>query len=132
MEEAIQKPGCEEMTEAAASSTQWQIFKVALASIIGSPIEQFDFLVTGVIAATVWGDIFFKLPGVAAVSARIGVYGIGIIIRSIGAYIFGIIADRRGYKDAGHLRDDFPFGCFSSCLSRSRHAPCTVGSENPE
>ena len=78
----------------------WQIFKVALASIIGSVIEQFDFLVTGVIAATVWGDIFFKLPGVAAVSAAIGVYGLGIIIRPIGAYIFGHIADRRGRKDA--------------------------------
>ena len=88
------------MNEAAASPTKWQIFKVALASIVGSVIEQYDFLVTGVIAATVWGDIFFKLPGVAALSAAIGVYGIGIIIRPIGAYIFGDIADRRGRKDA--------------------------------
>ncbi len=63
-------------------------------------IEQYDFLVTGVIAATVWGDIFFKLPGIAAVSAAIGVYGIGIIVRPVGAYIFGNIADRRGRKDA--------------------------------
>jgi MFS family permease len=88
------------MDEAAASPTNWQIFKVALASIVGSVIEQYDFLVTGVIAATVWGDIFFKLPGVAALAAAIGVYGIGIIIRPIGAYIFGDIADRRGRKDA--------------------------------
>jgi MFS family permease len=88
------------MNETTASPTPLQIFKVALASIIGSVIEQFDFLVTGVIAATVWGDIFFKLPGIAAVSAAIGVYGIGIIIRPIGAYIFGNIADRRGRKDA--------------------------------
>ncbi len=77
-----------------------QIYKVALASIIGSVIEQYDFLVTGVIAATVWGGIFFKLPGLAAVAAAIGVYGIGIIIRPIGAFIFGHIADRRGRKDA--------------------------------
>src|SRR3984957_9933505 len=69
------------MGEAAASPTTRQIFKVALASIVGSVIEQYDFLVTGVIAATVWGDIFFKLPGVAAVAAAISVYGIGIIIR---------------------------------------------------
>jgi MFS family permease len=88
------------MDEAAASPTTRQIFKVALASIVGSVIEQYDFLVTGVIAATVWGDIFFKLPGIAAVSAAIGVYGIGIIVRPIGAYIFGDIADRRGRKDA--------------------------------
>jgi MFS family permease len=88
------------MNEVAASPTIWQIFKVALASIVGSVIEQYDFLVTGVIAATIWGDVFFKLPGVAAVAAAIGVYGIGIMIRPIGAYIFGNLADRRGRKDA--------------------------------
>jgi MFS family permease len=88
------------MSEAAASPTKRQIYKVALASIVGSVIEQYDFLVTGVIAATIWGGIFFKLPGLAAVAAAIGVYGIGIIIRPIGAYIFGDIADRRGRKNA--------------------------------
>ena len=88
------------MNNAAATPTVGQIFKVALASIVGSVIEQYDFLVTGVIAATVWGGIFFKLPGVAAVAAAIGVYGIGIIIRPVGAYIFGNIADRHGRKDA--------------------------------
>ena len=88
------------MNEATVGPTQQQIYKVALASIVGSVIEQFDFLVTGVIAATVWGGIFFKLPAIAAVAAAIGVYGLGIIIRPIGAYIFGNIADRRGRRDA--------------------------------
>jgi MFS family permease len=83
-----------------ATPTNQQIFKVALASIVGSVIEQYDFLVTGVIAATVWGEVFFKLPGLAAIAAAIGVYGIGIIIRPIGAYIFGNIADRSGRKNA--------------------------------
>ena len=88
------------MSDAAAGPSQKQIYKVALASIVGSVIEQFDFLVTGVIAATVWGGVFFKLPAIAAVAAAIGVYGIGIIIRPIGAYIFGNIADRSGRKEA--------------------------------
>ena len=92
------------MSAAAATSTAGptvgQIYKVALASIVGSVIEQYDFLVTGVIAATVWGGIFFKLPGLAAVAAAIGVYGLGIIIRPVGAYIFGNIADRHGRRDA--------------------------------
>jgi MFS family permease len=87
------------MAEAAGPS-HGQIYKVAVASIIGSVIEQYDFLVTGVIAATVWGEVFFKLPTLAAVSAAIGVYGMGIIIRPLGAYIFGHIADRYGRKDA--------------------------------
>src|SRR5579872_4064178 len=93
------------MTAAAASSSQaipsqQRIFKVAVASIIGSVIEQYDFLVTGVIAATVWGGAFFKEKGLAAVAAAITVYGLGIIIRPIGAFIFGHIADRQGRKDA--------------------------------
>jgi MFS transporter, MHS family, shikimate and dehydroshikimate transport protein len=45
------------MSEAAKSPIVGQIYKVALASIVGSVIEQYDFLVTGAIAATVWGDI---------------------------------------------------------------------------
>jgi MFS family permease len=77
-----------------------QIRKVAVASLIGSVIEQYDFLVTGIIAATIWGGLFFKLPGLAAVAAAIGVYGLGIIIRPVGAFIFGNIADKFGRKDA--------------------------------
>lgn len=88
------------MNEAPGQSTDRQIFKVAFASIIGSVIEQYDFLVTGVIASTVWGDLFFKNHGLAAVSAALSVYGMGIIIRPVGAYIFGNIADRRGRRDA--------------------------------
>jgi MFS family permease len=83
-----------------ASPTTAQIYKVALASIIGSVIEQYDFLITGVMAATVWGGVFFKLPGLAAVAAAITVYGLGIIIRPVGAFIFGNIADVYGRKDA--------------------------------
>ncbi len=88
------------MTVSVDSPSQKQIYKVALASIIGSVIEQYDFLVTGIIAATVWGGVFFKLPALAAISAAIAVYGIGIVIRPVGAYIFGNIADRVGRKDA--------------------------------
>jgi MFS family permease len=88
------------MSDAAVGPSTRQIYKVALASIIGSVIEQYDFLVTGVIAATVWGGVFFKLPGLAAIAAAIGVYGLGIIIRPIGAFLFGHIADRHGRKDA--------------------------------
>jgi MFS family permease len=88
------------MNDAIAVPTTQQIYKVALASIVGSVIEQYDFLITGIIAATVWGDVFFKLPQLAAVAAGITIYGLGIIIRPIGAYIFGHIGDRYGRKDA--------------------------------
>ncbi len=88
------------MNRGVATPTGQQIFKVAFASIIGSVIEQYDFLVTGIIAATVWGGVFFKLPALAAAAAAIGVYGLGIIIRPVGAYLFGNIADRSGRRDA--------------------------------
>jgi MFS family permease len=88
------------MKDTTATPTTRQIYQVALASIVGSVIEQYDFLVTGVIAATVWGDVFFKLPELSRIAAAIGVYGLGIIIRPIGAFIFGHIADRWGRRDA--------------------------------
>ena len=88
------------MSTDTAAPTNRQIYKVAVASIVGSIIEQYDFLITGVIAATIWGQVFFKLPTLAAAAAAISVYGIGIIIRPIGAYIFGHLADRHGRKDA--------------------------------
>ncbi len=88
------------MVPASEHPTDRQIYKVAVASIIGSVIEQYDFLITGVIAATVWGGVFFKLPSLEAAAAAISVYGIGIIIRPIGAYIFGHLADRYGRRDA--------------------------------
>src|ERR1700739_2147701 len=75
--------------DSTAAPTAQQIYKVALASIVGSGIEQYDFLVTGVIAATVWGGVFFKEKGLAAVAAAITIYGLGIVVRPIGAYIFG-------------------------------------------
>jgi MFS family permease len=88
------------MTDVATTPTTSQIYKVALASIVGSVIEQYDFLVTGVMAATVWPDIFFKEPGLKSAAAAISVYGLGIIIRPVGAFIFGYLADRHGRKDA--------------------------------
>jgi MFS family permease len=88
------------MNESLTGPSAAQIRKVAIASLVGSVIEQYDFLVTGIIAATVWGGLFFKLPGLAAAAAAIGVYGLGIIIRPVGAFIFGNIADKYGRKDA--------------------------------
>src|ERR1700677_5357833 len=100
MSVAASTPATTGATPTAATPTTAQIYKVAVASIVGSVIEQYDFLITGVMAATVWGGVFFKLPGLAAVAAAISVYGLGIIIRPVGAFIFGHIADRYGRKDA--------------------------------
>ena len=46
------------------------------------------------------GRRLFQAAWLAAIAAAIGVYGLGIIIRPIGAFLFGHIADRHGRKDA--------------------------------
>ena len=46
------------------------------------------------------GEPASRSSEVGPVAAAIGVYGLGIIIRPVGAYIFGHLADRHGRKDA--------------------------------
>lgn len=57
------------MNTDAAIPTNRQIYKVALASIVGSVIEQYDFLVPGVLAATIW-EVFFSNFQVSPQSPR--------------------------------------------------------------
>jgi len=52
---ACPETGSNAMTSDGTIPTNRQIYRVAVASIVGSVIEQYDFLVTGVIAATIWG-----------------------------------------------------------------------------
>lgn len=75
-----------------------EIAKVATGSIIGSIIEQYDFLVTGTIAGLVWGTLFFGPYG--GIVGAISTYALGIMVRPIGATIFGQLADRIGRRDS--------------------------------
>jgi MFS family permease len=70
--------------------------------LIGSIIEQYDFLVTGTVAALIWPHVFFG-PGTtlaAAVFTSVAVYGLGLIIRPVGAYVWGHVGDRIGRRNA--------------------------------
>lgn len=78
--------------------TTEQIAKVATGSIIGSIIEQYDFLVTGTIAGLVWGTLFFGPYG--GIVGAISTYALGIMVRPIGATIFGQIADKSGRRNS--------------------------------
>ena len=88
------------MTESVNTRTpsNRQIAKVATGSIVGSIVEQYDFLVTGVIAGLVWGTLFFGPYG--GIVGAISTYALGIMVRPIGATIFGHIADRVGRRDS--------------------------------
>ncbi|MEM0075551.1 MAG: MFS transporter [Conexivisphaerales archaeon] len=70
--------------------------------LIGSIIEQYDFLVTGTVAALIWPHVFFG-PGTAlatAIFTSVAIYGLGLIIRPVGAYAWGHIGDRLGRRNA--------------------------------
>ena len=88
------------MSDAAAGPSQQQIYKVAVASIIGSVIEQYDFLVTGVMAATVWGGISSRKRALRPWPRRSPFTGSASSSGRSAHIIFGHIADRQGRKDA--------------------------------
>jgi MFS family permease len=72
---------------------------VVVASLIGTTIEYYDFLVYGLAASLVFGPQFF--PGfdpVAGTLASLGTFGAGFLARPLGAILFGHFGDRFGRK----------------------------------
>ena len=73
--------------------------KVLVASIIGSVVEWYDFLVYGTASALVFNKIFFPsfVPKVGILVA-FGAYAVGFVSRPLGGAIFGHFGDRIGRK----------------------------------
>ena len=75
------------------------IWKVALASFVGTAIEWYDFFIYGTAAALVLGPQFF--PGgsdLAGTLAAFGTLAVGFIARPFGGVIMGHFGDRTGRK----------------------------------
>jgi len=75
-----------------------KLIKIAFGSVIGTIIEYFDFLAAGTIAILVWPKLFFGPYG--GIFGAISTFALGIIIRPIGAIIFGHLADKIGRRDS--------------------------------
>jgi MFS transporter, MHS family, shikimate and dehydroshikimate transport protein len=73
--------------------------KILIASIIGSVVEWYDFLVYGTASALVFNKIFFPsfAPEVGILVA-FGAYAVGFVSRPLGGAIFGHFGDRIGRK----------------------------------
>ncbi|MGH3631399.1 MAG: MFS transporter, partial [Sciscionella sp.] len=76
-----------------------QVRKVALASLIGTTIEWYDFYIYGTAAALVFPAQFF--PGfspAAGVLASLATFAVGFASRPLGGFFFGHFGDRIGRK----------------------------------
>lgn len=73
--------------------------RIAWASLVGTTIEFYDFLIYGAAAALVFGPLFFPSlgPGAATV-ASIATFSVAFVARPLGAIVFGHFGDRLGRK----------------------------------
>lgn len=81
------------------SSTQKAAGKVALATMIGTATEWYDYFLYGTASALVFEKLFFpNFSQVAGSMAVFAVFGITLVVRPVGAAIFGHFGDRLGRK----------------------------------
>jgi MHS family shikimate/dehydroshikimate transporter-like MFS transporter len=73
--------------------------KVALASLVGTTIEWFDFFIYGTAAALVFGKLFFPSASpTAGTIAAFGTFAAGFLARPFGGAVFAHFGDRVGRK----------------------------------
>ncbi|HUI98871.1 MAG TPA: MFS transporter [Usitatibacter sp.] len=82
---------------------EWQdegvVRKVAVASMLGTILEWYDFFLYGFTAALVFGKLFFPTySALAATLASFGTLAVGFVARPLGGILFGHFGDRLGRK----------------------------------
>jgi metabolite-proton symporter len=73
--------------------------RVAIASMVGTSIEWYDFFIFGTASALVFGRLFFPtFSELAGTLAAFASFAVGFVARPVGGLIFGHIGDRTGRK----------------------------------
>ncbi len=91
------RPSTSEATAPASGSRA--VRKVAVAALIGTSIEWYDFFIYGLAAALVFAPQFFpKASPVAGTLAALGTFAVGFLARPIGGAIAGHFGDRIGRR----------------------------------
>ena len=74
--------------------------RVVIAAAIGNTLEWYDFLVYGLLALTI-AKLFFPVGSeLTSLLLSFATFGVGLVMRPIGALVLGIYADRVGRKAA--------------------------------
>jgi len=82
-----------------SARTAGSIRTVALASLIGTTIEWYDFFLYGTAAALVFNRLYFPtFDPLAGTLAAFGTYSVGFVARPIGGVVIGHYGDRIGRK----------------------------------
>ncbi|MFE0017563.1 MFS transporter [Mesorhizobium sp. NPDC059054] len=75
--------------------------RVAMASLIGTAVEWYDFFLFGICAALVFPHVFFpEADQTTALLASFGTFGVAFLARPLGAALFGHFGDTVGRKAA--------------------------------
>ena len=81
------------------STPRESVRRVALASMVGTSIEWYDFFIFGTASALVFGRLFFPtFSDLAGTLAAFATFSVGFVARPVGGLVFGHIGDRIGRK----------------------------------
>jgi metabolite-proton symporter len=81
------------------SNRVWSPRRVALAAMVGTTIEYYDFFIYGTAAALVLGPQFFpNVSSVAGTLAAFATFSVGFFARPLGGVVMGHYGDRLGRK----------------------------------
>jgi MFS transporter, MHS family, shikimate and dehydroshikimate transport protein len=80
-------------------ATPSRLRHIVLASVLGTTVEWYDFLIYGMGAALVFNKLFFpNYDPLVGTLAAFGSYAVGFVARPVGGAIFGHFGDRLGRK----------------------------------
>ena len=81
------------------STPRESVRRVALASMVGTSSEWYDFFIFGTASALVFGRLFFPtFSELAGTLAAFASFAVGFVARPVGGVVFGHIGDRSGRK----------------------------------